>query len=153
MRLLALATVVTLLLPVSASAQGSQVAYVGQVSYAADAEAIGLGAGVNLQLGPLTHRLGVRMEVTFDYFLVDDPTTLWEINAELLRDLPRLKHAYVGAGLNSARSGVTSAQQTDLGVNLVGGYKFGSAKATPFVQARLAIGGAEQLYLTGGFRF
>ncbi len=153
MRFVWSAALLTLLSPLGASAQGPRLSYVGQVSYAADAEAVGLGAGLTLGLGPLTKQLGIRLEATFDYFLVDDPATLWEINADLLRDVPRLKHAYVGAGLNTARTGVASAEQTDIGINVLGGYKLGSGKAAPFVQARFAIGGGDQLYVTGGFRF
>jgi len=153
MRSTLVAALVACLLPVAAPAQGSRLAYVGQVSFASDAEALGIGAGVNLHLGPLTDRLGVRLEATFDYFLVDDPATLWEINAGLLRDFPRVKRAYVGAGLNMARTGPASSEVTDLGLNLLGGYKLGSGKAAPFVQARFSLGGGEQLVLTGGFRF
>ncbi len=151
MRFVWSAALLTLLGPLRASAQGSRLSYVGQVSYAA--ESVGLGAGLTLGLGPLTKQLGIRLEGTFDYFLVDDPATLWEINADLLRDLPRLKHAYVGAGLNTARTGVASAEQTETGINVLGGYTLGRGKAAPFVQARFAIGGGDQLYLTGGFRF
>ena len=153
MRLTIPAAVVVALLPDAASSQASRISYVNQVSYAAGAEAVGFGAGVNLHLGPGTEHLGIRVEATFDYFLVDDPGTLWELNAELLRDLPRVKHAYVGAGLHSARTGVTSSQQTQIGINVLGGYKLGSGEAAPFVQTRFAIGGGDQLYLTGGFRF
>lgn len=163
MRSTLLAAVVACLLPVAASAQGSRLAYVGQVSYAADAEALGLGAGVNLHLGPLTNRLGIRLETTFDYFLVDDPATHWELNGTLLRDMPLVANLYLGAGVNYARLSVDDGRlcgvldcetsTSEVGLNVLGGYRLGSGKAASFVQARLALGGGEQFYLTGGFRF
>lgn len=88
MRIVWSAALLTLLGRLGASAQGPRLSYVGQVSYTADAGAVGLGAGVNLHLGPLTKRLGIRLEATFDYFLVDDPATLWEINASFMRASP-----------------------------------------------------------------
>ena len=139
----------------------AQVGFVVQGSYGFDVEALGVGGGVNLGIGSLTEKQGIRLEATFDYFLADDPLTFWEINGNLLKDIPSVKNLYVGAGINYANSSIDNSfcgalidcSSSDIGINVLGGYKLGSGKAAPFVQARFAIGGAEQLYVTGGFRF
>ncbi|MBL0178419.1 MAG: hypothetical protein IPP98_04740 [Gemmatimonadetes bacterium] len=61
----------------------------------------------------------------------------------------------VGAGVNLGFCGAfcDGLDNSEIGINVLGGYKLGTGKAAPFVQARFAIGGAEQLYVTGGFRF
>jgi hypothetical protein len=153
------------LVAVSPSAANAQVGFVVQASYGLDYEALGVGGGVNLGLGSLTEKQGIRLEATFDYFLVDDPATAWEINANLLKDIPSVKNLYVGAGVNYASFGTDldelcgafcagiDGTNTEIGLNILGGYKLGTGKAAPFVQARFALGGAEQLYLMGGFRF
>lgn len=144
------------------STASAQVGFVVQGSYGFDVEALGVGAGVNLGIGSLTEKQGIRLEATFDYFLADDPLTFWEINGNLLKDIPSIKNLYVGAGVNYAKSSIDSdfcgafcdgLDSSDIGINVLGGYKLGTGKAAPFVQARFAIGGAEQLYVTGGFRF
>ncbi|MEI2719851.1 MAG: hypothetical protein V9E87_06865 [Gemmatimonadales bacterium] len=144
------------------STASAQVGFVAQASYGFDVEALGVGGGVNLGLGSLTEKQGIRLEATFDYFLADDPLTFWEINGNLLKDIPSVKNLYVGAGVNYANFSYDSsvcgafcslADNTEIGINILGGYKLGTGKAAPFVQARFALGGAEQLYVTGGFRF
>lgn len=147
------------------STASAQVGFVVQGSYGFDIEEIGIGAGVNLGIGSLTEKQGIRLEATFDYFLVSDPAKFWEINGNLLKDIPSVKNLYVGAGVNYAHSSVDLSDicgafcanvddsSSDIGINLLGGYKLGSGKAAPFVQARFSLGGSEQLYVTGGFRF
>jgi hypothetical protein len=146
---------------VAPSSAQAQVGFVVQGSYGFDVEALGVGGGINLGLGSLTEKQGIRLEATFDYFLADDPLTYWEINGNLLKDIPSIANLYVGAGVNYAKSSIDSGicgtlvdcDSSDIGINLLGGYKLGSGKAAPFVQARFALGGGEQLYVTGGFRF
>lgn len=150
---------------VAPSTASAQVGFVAQASYGFDVEALGVGGGVNLGLGSLTAKQGIRLEATFDYFLADDPLTYWEINGNLLKDIPSVKNLYVGAGVNYAHSSfddnglcgafgaLCDASSSDIGINILGGYKLGSGKAAPFVQARFALGGGEQLYVSGGFRF
>ena len=143
------------------STASAQVGFVVQGSYGFDVEEFGIGGGVNLGIGSLTAKQGIRLEATFDYFLVSDPAKFWEINGNLLKDIPSVKNLYVGAGVNYAHSSIDAGfcgtlvdcSSSDVGINVLGGYKLGSGKAAPFVQARFAIGGAEQLYVTGGFRF
>lgn len=146
---------------VAPSLAQAQVGFVVQGSYGFDSKDFGAGAGVNLALGSLTEKQGIRLEATFDYFFASDPLTYWEVNGNLLKDIPSVKNLYVGAGVNYAHfsfdeslcGALCDASSSDIGLNLLGGYKLGSGKAAPFIQARFAIGGAEQLYVTGGFRF
>ena len=154
----AVAAGLALTTPTVASAQ---IGFVVQGQYGVDYEAIGVGGGVNFGLGSLTERHGVRAEATFDYFLVDDPLSAWEINANVLYDLPSTPGLYLGAGLNYVTISVDcevcevfgyDADASEVGRNLLGGWKFAGDKG-PFVFGRFALGGGEQLYVGGGFRF
>ena len=140
----------------------AQVGFVVQGSYGFDVEALGVGGGVNLGLGSLTEKQGIRLEATFDYFLADDPLTFWEINGNLLKDIPSVDEPVRRRGhqlrqlvvrLPAFCGTLVDCSSSDIGINVLGGYKLGSGKAAPFVQARFALGGGEQLYVTGGFRF
>lgn len=150
---------------IAPSSAQAQVGFVVQGSYGFDSKDFGAGAGVNLALGSLTEKQGIRLEATFDYFFASDPLTYWEVNGNLLKDIPSVKNLYVGAGVNYAHfsyddnglcgalGALCDASSSDIGLNLLGGYKLGAGKAAPFVQVRFALGGADQLYATGGFRF
>ncbi len=155
----ALAGVLAIATPNTANAQ---IGFVAQASYGLDYEALGVGGGINFAIGSLTENHGIRLETTFDYFLTDDPLSVWEINGNLLYDLKSVQNVYLGAGVNYANfdydagfCGVLGVDcgGSEVGLNVLGGYKLGGGKAAPFVQARFALGGGEQLYLTGGFRF
>ena len=159
----ALAGVLAVATPNSANAQ---IGFVAQASYGLDYEALGIGGGINFGIGSLTENQGIRLETTFDYFLTDDPLSVWEINGNLLYDLKSVQNVYLGAGVNYANfsfddqglcsgllQGLCDASSSEIGLNVLGGYKLGSGKAAPFVQARFSLGGGEQLVVTGGFRF
>lgn len=147
------------LAPATANAQ---VGFVVQGQYGADYEAVGVGGGVNFGLGSLTTNSGIRAEATFDYFFVDDPLKVWEINGNLLYDIPSTPGLYVGAGVTYADFSFDDsdlcepfcdfASDSEIGLNLLGGWNFSGSKG-PFVTARFALGGGEQLYVGGGFRF
>lgn len=142
----------------------AQIGFVVQGSYGLDVEAVGVGAGLNFGLGSITENSGISAEATFDYFFADDPLSYWEINGNALYDIKSVSGLYVGAGVNYAKSGYdgggtdvcdvegVDCTSSDVGLNLLSGYKFGGGKG-PFVQARFSVGGGEQLVLTGGFRF
>lgn len=143
----------------------AQMGFVVQGQYGLDYEAIGVGGGINMGLGSLTTKYGIRGEATFDYFLLEGSATGWEINANGLMDIKSVAGLYVGAGLNYAKVGwdggdlcggffgdLCDASSSSIGLNALGGWNFAGSKG-PFVQARLAIGGGEQIYLGGGFRF
>ena len=157
----ALAGVLAVATPTAANAQ---IGFVAQASYGLDYEALGVGGGINFGIGSLTANHGIRLETTFDYFLTDDPITTWEVNGNLLYDLKSVQNVYLGAGINYAKISIDNdfcggglfqvdCSNSEIGLNVLGGYKLGGGKAAPFVQARFALGGGEQLYLTGGFRF
>lgn len=148
----------------TAPAANAQIGFVVQGSYGMDVEAVGVGAGVSFGLGSMTANSGISAEATFDYFFVDDPLKFWEINGNALYDIRSVRGLYVGAGVNYANSDFggdlgdacdqanVDCSSSDVGINVLSGYKFSGGKG-PFVQARFAIGGGDQLYLTGGFRF
>jgi len=149
----------------TAPAANAQIGFVVQGSYGLDYEAIGAGAGLSFGLGSLTANSGISAEATFDYFFTDDPLTVWEINGNALYDIKSVAGLYVGAGINYANFGYDFDDDdlcgvfdceldsnSEIGLNLLSGYKFGGSKG-PFVQARFSLGGGEQLVLTGGFRF
>ena len=147
----------------TAPTANAQIGFVVQGSYGLDVEAVGVGGGISFGLGSMTANSGISAEATFDYFFTDDPLTYWEINGNALYDIRSVAGLYVGAGVNYANSGIDSdfcdndffdvdCDSSDIGLNVLSGYKFGGGKG-PFVQARFSIGGGEQLVLTGGFRF
>ncbi len=157
----ALAGVLAVATPNTANAQ---IGFVAQASYGLDYEALGIGGGVNFGIGSLTANHGIRLETTFDYFFMDDPINVWEINSNLLYDMRSVPNLYLGAGVNYAKFSYDDNNNycslpgidcgdSEIGLNVLGGFKLGTGKAAPFVQARFALGGGEQLYLTGGFRF
>lgn len=158
----ALAGVLAVATPTAANAQ---IGFVAQASYAVDGvEEIGIGGGVNFGIGSLTEKYGIKLETTFDYFLVEDPLSFWQINGNLLYDLKSVPNLYLGTGLNYSKSSVdlpgnlcdlagADCSGSDIGLNILGGYKLGSGKMAPFIQARFELGGGEQFVVTGGIRF
>jgi hypothetical protein len=98
----------------------------------------------------------------FDYYFIDCPSgascTFFEINPSLAVPFTlqnsNLK-PYAGAGLRISRSSVSAggfdASETDMGLNLLGGLKFGMGGLDAFTEARLGLGGDfEQLALSFG---
>lgn len=90
--------------------------------------------------------------------------TYLEINANVAYSFPLSGSSslrpYAGGGLNIARSsidfdlpGLRSTSDTEVGLNVLGGSKFGSGRLTPFAELRLELGGGEQFVITGGFLF
>jgi hypothetical protein len=130
----------------------------GQVSFAQDVNA-GLGLRLELPLSPALAR-DLRVAVAFDYFFPDSPVNYWELNTDLawgFRLTGTRVSLYAGAGLNIARtsvSGVPRSGATDVGVNLLGGVRFGtSTRLTPYVELRPELGGGDRLVLTAGIMF
>lgn len=147
----------TLILATSA-ALDAQVRFGGQANFADDTD-FGLGprVAVNLeQLGPRFQVLG-----TWDiYFPDDDNLDFWELNGNLVyrfdvQEVPSIV-PYAGGGLNIARREIEldppagDVDDTDVGVNFLGGVEFPLASVTPFVEIRLTEEGGDQFYLTGG---
>lgn len=101
----------------------------------------------------------------FDYYFIDCPSgfscTYLEINPSLAVPFTMTGSSvkpYAGAGLrvgySSTSAGGTSASDTDLGLNLLGGLRFGLGGMDAFSEARLGLGGnVEQFALSFGFLF
>lgn len=151
------------LVAVAPSSAQAQVGFVVQGSYGFDIEEFAVGGGINTAIGSLTETQGIRLEATFDYYLVGDGVKSWEVNGNLLKDIPAIANLYVGAGVNYVHASYDCGSLCDafdvddsnseVGLNILGGYRLGAGKAAPFVQARFSLGGGEQLVVTGGFRF
>jgi hypothetical protein len=101
----------------------------------------------------------------FDYYFIDCPSgascTYLEINPSLAVPFQMTGSTvkpYAGAGLrigySSVSAGGNSASESDLGLNLLGGLKFGLGGMDAFTEARLGLGGdVQQLALSFGFMF
>lgn len=117
--------------------------------------------------------------ISFDYFFPDDlfviqipeervafEISYFEINANLALSfvVPNYDRItpYLGGGLNIARtsvnvdlgtSGSISSSETDIGLNLLAGSKFGSGQVRPFAELRLEVKGDKQVVIAAGIVF
>ena len=101
----------------------------------------------------------------FDYYFIECATgadcTFFEINPSLAIPFTTTSSnvkPYAGAGLRISRMSVSSGgfsnSETDMGLNVLGGLKFGLGGMDAFTEARLGIGGDfEQLALSFGVLF
>lgn len=119
---------------------------------------VGLGARVHADLGRSAPNLEVQG--AFDVFFPDGPFDYWEINGNLwYRFDPRRGSnvvPYAGGGLNIGhidREGPDGVDDTDLGLNLGGGVRFLFENTIPFLEARVTVGGVDQLVIGGGVLF
>jgi len=148
------------------AAQSPRLSIITQASYAFDREAIGIGGGLGFPIQESKVGDGIRGQATFDWFIIDNVVsgplatrpTYWEFNVNGTYELPKTHGVYIGTGLNYVNytldgSQVTNAGGTELGVNLIGGLKFGRGRGAPFAQARYEVGGGKQLVITGGVEF
>lgn len=130
-----------------------------QVSLADDAD-VGIGGRITAGVEGYS---GLEVMGSFDVFFPDAEFDYWEINGNLvhnfeLTDSPSLR-PYAGGGLNIAhtdfddRPGPEDDEDTDVGLNLLGGFKFPMEGVTPFVEGRFEIEGGEQAVVTGGLLF
>ncbi len=96
-----------------------------------------------------------RLIGSFDYF-PGGSSNNWEINANAINLFPVRNvraNSYLGAGLNIAHNSPNvGASNTNLGLNLLGGIRLAGAQS-PFVEARLEIGGGSQFLITAGYNF
>lgn len=142
----------------------AQMGFLVQANYADDFE-FGAGAGLTFGLGSLTTNSGIRGEATFDYYFdvggfdfgtTDIDAKAYEINANALMDIKSVMGLYVGAGAHYGSFSFSDCDfcesDSEIGLNLLGGWNFSGAKG-PFVQAKFELGGFEQLVITAGFRF
>jgi hypothetical protein len=140
------------------TSSGRSIQFGVQLSYADDAE-LGIGGRLRHSLRSLFPRAPLTGAFTADIFFPGNSVDYFELNYNVvynftLASAPRVS-PYVGGGLNFARISFGNANNTDLGLNIVGGANFRSAGARvmPFVEIRVEAGGGEQLVLTGGILF
>lgn len=141
---------------VTAGPAPAQVHVGPQLSYGENTD---LGVGVRAAV----YDLGDSEELSnwegvgsFDYFFPGGGVDYLEVNLNALYnfslgpDTPL--HPYLGAGMNVARASVDDGpSDSDLGLNLVGGWKYQAESVTPFAEVRIEVGGGEQFVVTGGF--
>lgn len=97
----------------------------------------------------------------FEYFFPnEDNVDYWEINLNVNYLVPmqsQIIQSYVGAGLNIARISVDtpvgSGDETEIGLNVLGGLRGTTAKVKPFGELRFEIGGGEQFVFIAGVNF
>lgn len=171
LRLSTLGLLAALAVPSSAAAQGARLSYIVQGSYGGEIGgsgegAMGFGGGIGFPLAKRDAGSGLRGVATFDWFLPKDVTiqstaltpTYWEFNINGVLDVASVRGLYVGTGVNYTTysvdgSQVANAGGTELGLNVLSGFKLGAGGGSPFVQARYELGGGKQLVLTGGIEF
>jgi opacity protein-like surface antigen len=120
------------------------------------------GLGVRSEFG-LT---SVALILSFDYYFPDQDIgdlKFYELNANLAFTLPiEGFRPYFGGGIGIARVSFDPDffldSETDTGINILGGIKFGGSIVTPFVEARYVIYDQDEAFtnrfvLTGGILF
>lgn len=159
-RRVAMATALTAIVASSAAAQQ----YGAQVNFGTESD-LGVGARAEFSLanklsqeGPLSKAFVIT---AFDYYFWDCPVdcTYWEFNPSLA--VPMMAgsmNAYVGAGINYASMKVSfpgfgSVSDSQTGLNILGGIKFPMAGRSAFAEARIGLGGGEQIALSFGMLF
>jgi hypothetical protein len=158
------AAAMLLALPAAAAAQ-DRVQFGVQGNYGEETD-FGVGVRMAVDFGDVHDGLGAA--ASFDYFFPDDDgdfaaigadVTYWEVNGNLLYTLRGSLAPYVGAGLNLSHKNVevevgdvpvADRDATEAGLNVVGGLRLGR---NVFAEARLELGGGEQLVVTAGFLF
>ena len=133
-------------------AQGPDISFGPQLSLAEDAD-VGLGGRLVFGLP----RAPVSIWGSFDLFFPDGPVDYWEFNANASYDfhLPTTPTVvpYAGGGINLAHVSAGIADDTDAGLNLLGGVRFPLPSVVPFFELRIELGGGEMFVATGGVLF
>jgi hypothetical protein len=129
----------------------AQIAFGAEALFGSETD-FGLGARVQTDLGT---SIPLDFSGSFDLFFPDGPADYWEINGNVWYEIDVAGAAgvpYVGAGLNIGHvdPGGEGFSDTELAVNLGGGYRFDFANTSPFIEARFTIGGVDQFVIGGG---
>jgi len=112
----------------------------------------GIGGRVQTDLATV---IPLDFSGSFDLFFPDGPADYWEINGNVWYPI-HIPHAsgvpYIGGGLNIGHfdPGGEGRSDTDLSLNVGGGYRFNFTKTSPFLEARFTLGGVEQFVISGG---
>jgi len=137
-----------------------------QGSYAQDSH-FGIGGRV---LWSLPWTKPFDLVTSFDYFFppgTDGPIKVdaghWEVNANAVYSFKTRFRPFAGAGLNLAHRSAAlsflgqpsgSDSSTGLGLNLLGGLRFGGpGKRQSFAEMRLQLGEVDQFVVSGGLLF
>jgi opacity protein-like surface antigen len=120
------------------------------------------GLGVRSDFGTST----LALVLSFDYYFPDGQirdVNFYELNANLVFTFPTEGfRPYVGGGVGIARVSFDEDffvdSETQTGVNILGGVKFGGGGLTPFVEGRYVIYDEEEAFanrfvLSGGIMF
>ena len=154
MRRLVTACAVVAALMAGVDRAAAQVQFGVQANLATETD-LGIGARVIFPVEQLL--IGMEGIVSFDYFFPDN-YDFWELNGNLVVPV-RIADNFVphlGGGLNvgffSTDEDIVGFDygDTEVGLNLVGGFKFRTTSLRPFVEVRATIAGAEQIVFTGG---
>ncbi len=133
----------------------AQTMFGAEVLFGSDTD-VGLGGRVHFDLAPSVPNLEIMG--SFDYFFPDGPNDYWEINGNawyrIRTSATQTAVPYVGGGLNIGHiDNAATEDNTDVGLNLGGGVRFLFENTIPFLEARVTIGGVEQLVIGGGVLF
>ncbi|MGH7539302.1 MAG: hypothetical protein ACREMF_11760 [Gemmatimonadales bacterium] len=110
----------------------------------------GLVLGVQATL-PITQR--VELYPSFDYYFVD-PGSLWALNADVKFRPPTQAGAlYVGGGLNYLHASVAGVSNSDVNLNLLGGWEVRRGPLVPYVEGKLILGNGSAFQLVGGISY
>jgi opacity protein-like surface antigen len=119
--------------------------------------------GADARLGIMA--LPIDFQATFDYYFMEENTTFWQLSLNALLSFGPgvLFTPYVGGGIGISRTSGSidipgfddfGASDTDTGLNLVGGVRFGVGPLRPFVQAQVTmLGDVELVTVAGGLLF
>lgn len=148
--LTALFAAVFVLGPSSAQAQ---TALGVSAQYGLDYEEFQLGAEFHVPFRPVE---GLSFVPNFEYYVQDEPT-LFSVNADVhyaFGQYTRTFTPYVGLGLAITRRSFNERDNTEAGLNILGGANFRTGgNAVPFFQFEYRAGDFEDVSLGGGLRF
>lgn len=134
---------------------------------------VGAGAGYGLDIeelaiqvaGVYSSDLPIDIAADFKYYLLDDPLSAWEFNANALYYITDNSgtNFYLIGGLSYANlsvsvdlgpfGGETSTSSSEIGLNIGAGADIDLGGFTLMPQAKFTIGGLEQLYIGTFFMF
>jgi hypothetical protein len=161
MRIRAIVAVLALAMLAGPAAADAQVRFSGELSYGSEMD-VGIGARLLANIKTLERWDFVG---SFDWFFPSEPVgqdrSYWEINGNMAYNFPLAQSTvvpYAGAGLNIGHMSVefddaSGASDTDLGLNLFGGTRFGKGPVVPFAELRFTVEGGDQVVITGGVLF
>ena len=121
-----------------------------------DINEFALGADVRLR----TPAIRVQGNGSFEFYLAGDSGDIWAIDLNAVYPFGVENETftpYAGAGLGITQFSADgdAADNTDIGINIVGGAEFETGgSVTPFVQLQATVAGdADRLGITGGLLF